>query len=51
MKERKLTICKSCGTKIAKNAKVCPHCGAKNKELIYKRVWLIILIIIFLLTI
>lgn len=48
MKKRKLTTCKSCGAKIAKNAKVCPHCGAKNKEFIYKRVWLIILIIIFL---
>ena len=26
----KLIKCKSCGAEIAKNAKACPHCGAKN---------------------
>lgn len=27
---KKLTVCKICGNQIAKNAKVCPNCGAKN---------------------
>jgi len=26
-----LVPCKTCGSEIAKNAKVCPNCGAKNK--------------------
>lgn len=28
----KMTKCKTCGADIAKSAKVCPHCGAKNKK-------------------
>lgn len=28
----KLNICKACGHEVAKNAKTCPHCGAKNKK-------------------
>ena len=28
----KLVKCKACGNDIAKSAKVCPHCGAKNKR-------------------
>ena len=28
----KMTTCKTCGQPIAKNAKVCPHCGAKMKK-------------------
>jgi len=28
----KLKKCKTCGKDIAKSAKVCPHCGAKNKR-------------------
>lgn len=27
----KLIKCRACGNNIAKSAKVCPHCGAKNK--------------------
>ena len=27
----KMTECKSCTKEIAKSAKTCPHCGAKNK--------------------
>lgn len=27
----KLIACKACGAQIAKSAKVCPQCGAKNK--------------------
>ena len=29
---KKMTNCKACGEEIAKSAKVCPHCGAKNKK-------------------
>lgn len=32
MGDDKLTICRHCGATIAKNAKVCPHCGGKNKR-------------------
>lgn len=28
----KLTVCKTCGEKIAKSARVCPHCGAKQHQ-------------------
>lgn len=27
-----LTICKHCGNMVAKEAKICPHCGGRNKE-------------------
>lgn len=48
MENSKLTTCKTCGKEIAKNAKVCPSCGAKIKAPIYKKwwFWLIILVII-----
>ena len=29
---KKMTNCKACGQEIAKSAKACPHCGAKNKK-------------------
>ena len=29
---KKLVNCKTCGESIAKSAKVCPHCGAKQKK-------------------
>ena len=32
MASSKLKNCKVCGAEIAKSAKVCPHCGAKNKR-------------------
>ena len=28
---QKMKNCKACGQEIAKSAKVCPHCGAKQK--------------------
>lgn len=31
MRNGKLTTCKACGAEIAKSAKTCPYCGAKNK--------------------
>lgn len=35
----KMIDCKTCGNSIATSATICPHCGAKNKKPIYKRVW------------
>ena len=29
---KKLVTCKTCGSEIAKSAKVCPNCGAKNNQ-------------------
>lgn len=46
----KLTNCKACGQEIAKSAKKCPHCGAKNKKPIFKKWWfwaiLVVLIVV-----
>ena len=44
---RNMKFCSVCGAEIAKNAKVCPHCGAKNKKPLYKRVWFILLCVVF----
>ena len=46
MAKETMTICRSCGAQIAKSAKTCPSCGAKNKKPIYKRPWFIILAIL-----
>lgn len=43
----KLIQCKSCGEQIAKSAKSCPHCGAKNKRPFYKKWWFWLIIIVF----
>lgn len=32
MENRKLKNCKTCGTEVAKSAKICPQCGAKLKK-------------------
>ena len=47
-KEPKLTVCKHCGQQIAASAKVCPHCGGKNKKPFYKKVWFWILVAVVL---
>lgn len=41
-----MTKCKTCGEEIAKSAKICPKCGAKNKKPIYKKWWFYVLITI-----
>ncbi|MCQ2488878.1 MAG: zinc ribbon domain-containing protein, partial [Clostridia bacterium] len=46
-----MIACKSCGASIAKSAKACPSCGAKNKKPIYKRAWFIILMAIVVIAI
>lgn len=42
----KIIKCKSCGKEIAKNAKICPGCGAKNKKPFYLKWWFILIVII-----
>ena len=43
-----MKACRVCGEAIAKEAKVCPHCGAKNKKPIFKRVSTYVIIAIIL---
>ena len=35
-----LIKCKVCGNEMAKSAKACPSCGAKNRKPFYKKWWL-----------
>ena len=44
----KLNSCKVCGHEIAKNARFCPDCGAKNKKPIFKKWWFWLIIIILI---
>lgn len=41
----KMIKCKTCGVDIAKSAKSCPGCGAKNKKPFYTRWWFILIAI------
>jgi RNA polymerase subunit RPABC4/transcription elongation factor Spt4 len=50
MAKSKMTTCKHCGAEIAASAKVCPHCGGKNKPPIYKRWWFIAIIVLVVLS-
>ena len=50
MAKSKMTTCKHCGAEIAASAKVCPHCGGKNKPPIYKRWWFIVIIVLIVLS-
>ena len=43
---KKMVSCRTCGADIAKSAKVCPSCGAKNKKPIYKRWWVWVLVFV-----
>lgn len=43
---KRLKQCTSCGGTIAKNARTCPHCGAKNKKPVYKRLWFLLLVVL-----
>ena len=42
----KMVICRNCNATIAQNAKICPSCGAKNKQPFYKKTWFIVLVVI-----
>lgn len=48
--KKNLTNCKVCGHEVAKSAKVCPNCGAKNKKPFYKRTWFIVLAVLVILS-
>lgn len=51
-KNKKLVKCKTCNQFIARSAKICPSCGAKNKKPILKRWWFWVLaILVFLIAI
>ena len=50
MAKSKMTTCKHCGAEIAASAKVCPHCGGKNKPPIYKRWWFMAIIVLIVLS-
>ena len=46
---KNMTTCKACGQEIAKSAKTCPHCGAKNKKPIFTKWWFwLIIAVIFI---
>lgn len=49
LKKSKMTVCKTCNAPMAKNAKICPSCGAKNKKPFFKRWWFILLVLILVL--
>lgn len=50
MAKSKMITCKHCGAEIAASAKVCPHCGGKNKPPIYKRWWFIAIVVLIVLS-
>lgn len=45
---KNMTTCQACGKEIAKSAKTCPSCGAKQKSPIYKKWWFWVIIVIFI---
>jgi len=46
----KMINCKSCGKEIAKSAKSCPSCGAKNKKPFYLRWWFILIVLMVIIS-
>jgi RNA polymerase subunit RPABC4/transcription elongation factor Spt4 len=42
----KMINCKACGNEIAKSAKICPHCGRKNKRPLWKTLLIIFAVIV-----
>ena len=44
MSNNKMTTCKTCGKEMAKSAKVCPRCGAKNKKPFFTKPWFIVIV-------
>lgn len=48
MSKEKMVKCKVCGEDIAKNAKICPKCGAKNKSPFAKIIAIgVIIVVVF----
>lgn len=46
--DNKMSTCKACGQKIAKTAKTCPGCGAKNRKPFYTKWWFWVIVVIFI---
>ena len=44
MSNNKMTTCKTCGKEMARSAKVCPSCGAKNKKPFFTKPWFIVIV-------
>ena len=44
----KMIECKTCGKEIAKSAKRCPGCGAKQKKPIFKRWWFWVIVVVLI---
>jgi len=42
----KMKKCDACGAEIAKSAKSCPQCGAKNKKPVFKKWWFWVIIVL-----
>ena len=49
--KKKMKKCKTCGQEIARKAKICPHCGAKNKKPIFKKWWFWAIIVVLIIAI
>lgn len=45
-KNPKMVICRNCNNPISEKAKICPHCGAKNKKSSFGKILLFILVAI-----
>ena len=43
-----MTTCKACSQEIAKSAKACPHCGAKNKKPVFTKWWFWVIVVMFI---
>lgn len=43
----KMCVCNACGQTMARSAKNCPHCGAKNKKPIFTKWWFWLLVVMF----
>lgn len=45
----RMVICRTCGEEIAASAKVCPKCGGRNKQPIFKKwwFWAIVVVVVF----
>lgn len=48
---KNLHNCKSCGQELAKSAKTCPHCGAKNTKPFFTKWWFWLIFICIVVTI
>ena len=48
MSNNKMTTCRTCGKEMAKAAKVCPNCGAKNKKPFFTKPLFIAIVVVFI---